>query len=82
MQMIGVAGMLREIGIRDEVIRQTLTSKEVTQAEYDAVKSLKAERMRDHAWVKEYLAGNGPHKRDMMLMNIVLTSPIKKEAAA
>ena len=23
--MIGVAGMLREIGIRDEVIRQTLT---------------------------------------------------------
>jgi hypothetical protein len=82
LQMIGAAGMLREIGIRDEVIRQTLTGHEVTQAEYDAVKNLKAERMKDHAWVKEYLAGNGPHKRDMTLMNIVLTSPIKAGAAA
>jgi len=42
----------------------------------------KAERMRDHTWVKEYMSGNGQHKRDMMLMNIVLTSPIKSGAAA
>ncbi|MET4319306.1 hypothetical protein [Bradyrhizobium sp. RT5a] len=82
MQMIGVAQHLREIGIRDDVIRQTLTGQEVTQAEHDAVARLKADRMRDHAWTKEFLAGNGEHKRDMMLMNIVLTSSIKKEAAA
>jgi hypothetical protein len=82
MQMIGAAQMFRDIGIRDEVIRETLTGKEVTQAEHDAVKALKAERMRDHAWVKEYMAGNGQHKREMMLMNIVLTSRIKSGAAA
>jgi hypothetical protein len=63
------------------VIRETLAGKEVTQAEHDAVKNLKAERMRDQAWVKEYMSGNGQHKRDMMLMNIVLTSSIKKDAA-
>jgi hypothetical protein len=82
LQMIGVAGWLRENGVRDEVVRQTLTSHEVTQAEFDAVKNLKAERMKDHAWVKEFLAGNGQHKRDMTLMNIVLTSPIKAGATA
>jgi hypothetical protein len=82
MQMIGIAGMLRELGIRDEVIRETLIGKEVTKAEHDAVARLKADRMRDHAWVREFLAGNGQHKRDMTLMNIVLTSPISKEAVA
>ncbi|KRR22635.1 hypothetical protein CQ14_30985 [Bradyrhizobium lablabi] len=82
MQMIGVAQMLREAGVRDEVIRETLTGKAVTQAEYDAVARLKAERLRDHAWTKEFLAGNGEHKRAMTLMNIVLSSPIKKEVAA
>ena len=82
MQMIGAAQMLREVGIRDEVIRETLTGKGVTQAEHDAVARLKAERMRDHAWTKEFLAGNGEHKRDMMLMNIVLSSSVKKGEAA
>lgn len=82
MEMIGVAGHLRELGIRDEIIRETLTGKEVTQAEYDAVARLKADRMSDHAWTKEFLAGNGQHKRDAMLMDIVLSSPIKKEQAA
>lgn len=81
-QMIGVAQYLREFGIRDEVIRQTLTRQEITQAEHDAVARLKADRLRDHAWVKEFLSGNGQHKRDAMLMDIVLTSPIKKGAAA
>jgi hypothetical protein len=82
MQMIGVAQHLRDLGIRDEIIRDTLTGRPVTQAEHDAVARLKADRMRDHAWTKEFLAGNGQHKRDAMLMDIVLTSPIKKEAAA
>ena len=82
MMNIAAAEMFRDLGIRDEVIREALMGKPVTQAEYDAVARLKAERMRDHAWVKEYMAGNGQHKRDAMLMDIVLTSPIKKEAAA
>ncbi|MCA1474772.1 hypothetical protein [Bradyrhizobium sp. NBAIM08] len=82
LQMIGATQMFRDLGIRDEVIRETLTNREVTQQEYDAVARLKAERMRDHAWVKEFMAGNGQHTRDMMLMNVVLSSPIKKQAAA
>jgi hypothetical protein len=82
MQMIGVAGMLRELGIRDEIIRETLTGKEVTQAEHDAVARLKADRMSDHAWTKEYLNGSNSHKREMMLISIALSSPVRKEQAA
>lgn len=79
---IAAASMFRDHGIRDAVIRETLADHEVTQAEYDAVAQLKAERLRDRAWVKEFMAGNGQHTRDMMLMSIVLSSTIKTEVAA
>jgi hypothetical protein len=82
MQMIAVAQWMKEKGLRDEVIREALAGKGVTQQKRDAVERLKADRMRDHAWTKEFMAGNGQHVRDMTLMNIVLTSSIKKDAAA
>jgi hypothetical protein len=74
--------LFRDLGIRDDVIKQTLNGQEVTQAEYDTVKRWKADRMRDSEWVKKYLAGEGEHKREMMLADIVLSSSIKKDAAA
>src|SRR5258705_8089693 len=70
--MIGTAEMLRDAGIGDDVIRQTLSNQEITQAERDAVARWKADKMRDSEWVKKYLAGEGEHKRAMMLANIVL----------
>jgi hypothetical protein len=79
--MVSATAMFRDLGIKDEIIRETLAGREYPQAEHDAVKALKAERMRDHAWVKEFLAGNGQHKRDAMLMDIVLSSPIKEAVA-
>jgi hypothetical protein len=80
--MANTADMLRALGIRDEVIRETLTDREVTQQEHDVVARWKADRMRDSEWVKKWLSGEGEQARDMMLANIVLTSTIKKEARA
>jgi hypothetical protein len=82
MQNIAAAQMFRELGIGDDVTRQVLTDHEVTQEEYNKVAQLKAERMRDQDWVKQYMAGNGPQRRDMTLMNIVLSSTIKAKAAS
>jgi hypothetical protein len=79
---IATAEMFRENGIGDDVIRETLTDKGVTQAEHDAVARLKAERMRDRDWIREFLAGNGKQKREAQLMDIVLSSTIKPGAAA
>jgi YD repeat-containing protein len=82
MQNIATAQMFRDLGIGDDVTREVLTDREVTQEEYDKVSRLKAERMRDNNWVKEYMAGNGPQRRDMMLMDIVLSSTIKAKEAS
>jgi hypothetical protein len=81
LEMVSATSMFREMGISDAVIRQTLTDQEVTQAEHDAVSRWRSDRMRDHDWVKKYLAGDGDQVRDMLLANIVLSSNIKQSAA-
>ncbi len=47
--MHGTATMLRELGIRDEVIQQTLSGQEVSQAEFDAVKHWQTRALQDAA---------------------------------
>jgi hypothetical protein len=79
-EMIGATKMFRELGIRDEVIKQTLSDHEISQAEHDVVAKWKADRMRDSDWVEKWLAGEGEQARDMVLANIVLSSSIKKVA--
>lgn len=79
-QNIAATKMFRELGIRDEVIRETLTDQEITQQDYDAVARWKADRLKDSAWVKAWLSGEGDQARDMMLANIVLSSNIKKQS--
>jgi hypothetical protein len=75
---MGAAGMLQEMGIRPEIVRDVITSKHtVTQAEYDATKLFKADRMTDPEFVKRYLAGDHEAKRKMMLADIILTGGIK-----
>ena len=80
--MAGTAQFLKELGINEGTIRQTLSDYEVTQAEFDAVTAFKAERFRDAEWKKRLLAGDGLAVRELTLSNIVLSSTIKKDAAA
>ena len=79
--MAGTAAMLAEMGIKPEVVRQTLENHEVTQAEYDAAKAWQARTMRDQFWVKAYLEGDPDAARQMTLASIILSSPIKSEAS-
>jgi hypothetical protein len=81
-EMIFATKMLRELGVDDAVIRQHLTGHEVSQQEFDAVTRLKADKLGDSEWVTKYMAGERAQQREMALMNIVLSSTIKKEAAA
>jgi hypothetical protein len=76
--MTVTAGMLRELGIRDEVVMQTLSGHEVTQAEFDVVKHWKERTMRDPEFTKKYLSGDPEARQKMMLAAIVLSSNIKK----
>jgi hypothetical protein len=73
------AGLLRELGIRDEVVMQTLSGHEVSQAEFDLVKNWQTRAMRDAEFTKRYLTGDPEACQKMTLAAIVLSSNIKTE---
>jgi len=75
--MAETASMLREIGIREEVIEQTLQGHEVSQKEYDLVKAWHSRQMKDPVFVKAYLSGDPVAREKMMLAHIVLSSDVK-----
>jgi hypothetical protein len=77
-QNMGAASMLQEAGIRPQIIRDVLTDKHtVTQAEYDATKIWKQDRMTDPEFREKLLAGDSEAKRKMWLANIILTGGIR-----
>ncbi|MEH2485422.1 hypothetical protein [Bradyrhizobium sp. AZCC 2230] len=81
MTMIGTAEHLRASGIGDTgVIRQVLAGEPVTPEEHATATETKARLMNDQDFVKRYTAGDGEAKRQMTLLNIVISSP-KKSAA-
>jgi hypothetical protein len=80
--MANTAEMLREIGIRDDVIEQTLQSPPVTSAEYKLAEAWKARQLKDPVFVKAYLSGDPEAREKMTLCDIVLSSEIKKDEAA
>ena len=78
--MANTAGMLRDIGIRDEVIRETLQDHEVTQADHDATRIWLKQHEADKEWCKKLRAGDIEAKQRFMLASIILSSSIKKAA--
>jgi hypothetical protein len=75
--MAETAGMLREIGIREEVIADTLRGHEVSPNEYKLVEAWKARQMKDPVFVKAYLSGDPEARQKMTLAAIVLSGSIK-----
>src|SRR3984893_17777624 len=65
--MANMAGLFRELGIREEVIKQTLEDHQVTQQEHDVVAKWKAGRLKNSEWVKKWLAGPGEADRRQIL---------------
>lgn len=68
----------REMGIRDEVIREVLEDRTVSQHDHDMAENWRNLRLKDSNFVKQYLSGDGEAVRLMTLANIVLTAAIKK----
>lgn len=76
-ELAGTAEFLRDVGIRDEVVRATLAGAEVTQAEFDATKRWHDQHMRDQEFTKKWLSGDPEAARQMTLAHIILGSNIK-----
>jgi hypothetical protein len=81
-RMAEAASWMRERGLSDAVIRQTLTDHEVTPQEVRAVETWKAQKMRSPEFTKAFLAGEPDPVREMLLADIVLSSKVKTGASA
>src|SRR5439155_16679015 len=79
LEMVAATQMFRELGIRDEVIREFLTDRPVTRKEHDLVAQWRAEKLRDSEWVKKYMAGEGLQRREMMIASGILSTSIRQE---
>jgi hypothetical protein len=80
--MAGTAEMLRDKGFTPLSIRETLEGKEATQAEVAQATAWKNQRMRSPEFIKQYLSGEPDAVRQMLVADIILSSPVKKEQAA
>jgi len=81
-QMANTAAMLREIGIREEIIEQTLRGHEVSADEFRLVEAYKARLMKDPMFVKDFLSGNPEARQKMTLIAIVQSGNVKGERRA
>jgi len=81
-QMASTAEMLRTAGVSDLVIKDALEGKPVTRKEHDLTVAWRDRHMKDEAWTKRLLGGDADAVRELHLMSIILSSPIKSEAAA
>jgi hypothetical protein len=80
--MAGTAGMLREVGVSEEVIEQTLKGHQVSEQEYKLVQAWKARHMKDPEFVKRFLNGDTEARQKMTLADIVLSGGIKGKLTA
>jgi hypothetical protein len=70
-------GLLREIGINEVTIRETLEGHLVSQSEYDRVAAYKSRLMKDPVFVRDFLSGNPEARQKMTLIAIVQSGGIK-----
>jgi hypothetical protein len=76
--MANTASMLREIGIREEVIKEALEGRELTQQEHDLVTAWRTRQMRDPVFVKDFLSGDPEARQKMTLSAIALSGGVKE----
>jgi hypothetical protein len=75
--MADTAGMLREIGIREEIIEQTLKGHEVSAEEYKLVEAYKSRLFKDPTFVRSFLSNDQEAKQKIMLISIIESGGIQ-----
>jgi hypothetical protein len=75
-KMIGTAQMLRDAGIEDGAIRNTLLGKSVSQQDHQAAQSQKAALLRSSDFTTKFMAGDGEAKKQMLELDMILSSPV------
>jgi hypothetical protein len=80
--MANMAGMLREYGLNELQVRETLEGREASQAEVDMARLWKNQNLKSKEFTAKLMSGDPDAARQLMVANIILTSPLKKADAA
>jgi hypothetical protein len=75
--LVNMANFFRDLGMREEVIKECLEQREISQQERDLVVNAKADRTADPDWVKKWLSGDREVGRWMTTAHDVLSRPVK-----
>ena len=78
--MAGTVAMMREMGIRGDVIREALAGYEPSQALIDETTRYKADLMSNPEWRKKFMSGDVEARRQKFLANSILTGGIREQA--
>jgi hypothetical protein len=76
-QMRNYAGFLRENGLNDLQVSETLVGREATQAEVDAARLWKQQNLNSKEFAARLMSGEPDARRQLLVANIILTSPLK-----
>jgi hypothetical protein len=80
-EMAGTADMLRSMGFTDLMIRETLSGKEASEVDVALAKKWKADNFSNADYLKRLFSGDVQARRELLVANIILNSPLKKEKA-
>jgi hypothetical protein len=75
--MSNTADMLRDFGIREEIIADTLRGHEVTALEMKQVEAWRERAMRDQTFVRSWLSGDPEARQKMVLSQIIVSGGVK-----
>lgn len=73
------AEQLRGFGLNDDSIKQAISGKPVSKQEFDAVHTLRGDRMADRDWGAKVLANNPAAVREFTLMNLIVANGFREE---
>jgi hypothetical protein len=80
-QLVGTAELLKSVGFTPLSIKETLEGRPASQAEVDMATKWKADHMSNAEWVKRLMSGDVEARRHLLVANVILSSPVKKENA-
>jgi hypothetical protein len=79
--MMSGAEALREIGLSEAVVSQVLQDQPEERVFHELAFQRKRDRLSDPDWTARFLSGGAAEKREMSLINIILSGGIKEATA-
>lgn len=73
-ELRGAAGFLREMGLNETQVAETLSGKEPSQAEIDMAKQWKTQTFKSKEFVNRLFAGEPDARQQLLVANIILSS--------